>query len=176
MTDGGPFDPNRYADSAPGSDGRNGGAKTTPRLEGRNGTIWRQHVIYRRTMEDIGEEFNLSTARISQIITEARAAIPKHDLDFMRQESIELYQELGRRAMEIVDLVPAPVVVGKDGDILYENGEIVRDYSGRLRAMETAAKMDVERRKLMGLDAAQKSEVSGSVRYEMIGIDESDLK
>jgi transcriptional regulator with XRE-family HTH domain len=157
---------------------RDGGPlpQPVPRLEGRNGSIWRGHTIYRRTQEDLAEEFGITQARVSQIITEVRAGIPKHDLDAMRQESLDLYSELGRRALEIVDLVPAPVFVGKDGSIAYdESGEVVRDYTGRLRAMETAAKFDAERRKLMGLDAAQKAEVSGNVTYQIVGIDPADL-
>jgi hypothetical protein len=35
--------------------------------------------------------------------------------------------------------------------------------------------MDGETRKLMGLDSATKSEVSGSITYEVVGIDENDL-
>jgi transcriptional regulator with XRE-family HTH domain len=173
MEEFGPFDPQRYADSRRD---RDGGAPQVTRLDGRNGAIWRQYTIYRRTQEEIAEEFGISQTSVSQIIAEIRAGIPKHDLDAMRQESLELYRELTRRALEIVDLVPAPVYVGKDGAIAYDDqGKVVRDYSGRLRAIETAAKMEDHTRKLMGLDAATKQEVSGSVKYEMIGIDESDL-
>lgn len=159
---------------APGED-RNGGAYRSARMEGRDGQIWRAYTVYRHTQSRIAADFGISSTRVSEIIQQVRATIPQHDLDEMRQMSIDLYADLTRRAMEIVDLVPAPVVVGKDGDILYEDGEIVRDYSGRLRAIETAAKMDGETRKLMGLDSATKSEVSGSITYEVVGIDENDL-
>ena len=152
-----------------------GGVYKPARMEGRDGEIWRGYTVYRKTQSRLAAEYGLSQARISEIIRDARASIPQHDRDEMRQQSLELYAELTRRAMEIADLVPAPVVVGKDGDILYENGKIVRDYTGRLRAMETAAKFDAETRKLMGLDAASKTEVSGSVKYEVVGIDADDL-
>lgn len=153
-----------------------GGAASGTALEGRNGVIWRGHTIYRKTQEALAEEHGISQARVSQIIAQVKASIPDHDREQMRQESIELYAELTRRALEIVDLVPAPIYVGKDGSIAYDDdGAVVRDYSGRLRAMETAAKMDAELRKLMGLDAATKSEVSGAVRYEIVGVDVADL-
>lgn len=155
---------------------RDGGAQRASRLEGRNGSIWRAHTIYRRTMEDIAEEFGISQPRVSQIIADVRASIPVHDLDQMRNQSVELYAELTRRALEIVDLVPAPIFVGKDGSIAYDDdGEVVRDYSGRLRAIETASKMEEHTRKLMGLDSALKSEVSGSIKYEIVGVDPEDL-
>ncbi len=160
----------------PGEAIRDGGKYMPARLEGRNGQIWRAYTVYRHTQERIAADFGLSPGRIAQIIGDVRATIPQHDLDEMRQESLELYAELGRRAMEIVDLVPAPMVVGKDGDILKDDeGNIVRDYSGRLRAIETAAKMDKERRTMMGIDAAGKSEVSGALRMEVVGLDVEDL-
>lgn len=155
---------------------RDGGRAFEPSLEGRNGSVWRAVTIYRRTYEDVAHEHGISKQRVGQIIADVRAQIPQVDLDAMRQESMDLYSELGRRAMEIADLVPAPIFVGKDGNIaLDENGEPVRDYSGRLRALETAAKFDEHRRKLMGLDAAQKAEMSAQVRYEIVGVNTEDL-
>lgn len=138
--------------------------------------MWRAVTIYRRTYEDVAEEFGISKSRVCQIIADVKSQIPATDLDAMRQESMDLYSELGRRAMEIADLAPAPIFVGKDGKIaLDKNGEPVRDYSGRLRALETAAKFDEHRRKLMGLDAAQKAEMSAQVRYEIVGVNTEDL-
>jgi len=155
---------------------RDGGARKASRLEGRDGAIWRAYTIYQRTMEDIGEEFQISTMRVSQILADARASIPTVDMDAMRQESIDLYRELQRRALEIADLVPAPVFVGKDGSIAYDdNGELVRDYTGRLRAIETAAKMGEHTRKLMGVDSAIKAEISGAIKYEIVGVDPEEL-
>jgi transcriptional regulator with XRE-family HTH domain len=155
---------------------RDGGARNSSRLEGRDGSVWRAYTIYQRTQEDIAEEFGISQVRVSQIITDTRASIPTEDMDVMRRESIELYRELQRRALEIVDLVPAPVFVGKDGSIAYDDhGELVRDYTGRLRAIETAAKMGEHTRKLMGVDSAIKQELSGTISYEIVGVDPEEL-
>lgn len=148
----------------------------TRRLEGRNGEIWRRYSVYRWTQERIAEEFEISQERVSQIISEIRASLPADDLAEMRKQSLELYAELTARALEIADMVPAPVFVGKDGSIAYDtDGNVVRDYTGRLRALETAAKFDAETRKLMGLDAAQKAEVASTVRYELVGVNPEDL-
>lgn len=155
---------------------RDGGARTSPQLEGRNGSIWRAVTIYQRSYEDVAEEFGISYQRVGQIINDTRANIPTVDMDAMRQESVELYRELQRRALEIVDLVPAPVFVGKDGEKAYdEDGELVRDYSGRLRAIETAARMGEHTRKLMGVDSAVKAEISGAIKYEIVGVDPEAL-
>jgi hypothetical protein len=146
-------------------------------LEGRNGEIWRAYTIYQKTQEAIAQEFGISQARVSQIVREVRASIPENDREEMRQESLELYREMTRRALEIADLVPAPLVAGKDGEPVIdpETHKPVRDYTGRLRAMETALKFDLERRKLMGLDSATKVETSGAVRFEIVGVDVDDL-
>ena len=152
------------------------GQRGAARYEGRNGQVWRLYTVYRQNQEQIADDLGISQQRVSEIIREVRANIPAPDLDEMRQQSLGLYAELTERALEIADLAAAPVAVGKDGSIFYdENGEVVRDYTGKLRAIETAAKMDAETRKLMGLDAAGKLEIQGSVRYELVGIDPEDL-
>lgn len=146
-------------------------------LEGRNGEIWRGVTIYRKTEEALAVEHGISQQRVHQIVESVRKQIPDTDLDFARRESIEFYAEMTRRAIEIVDLTPAPVTVGKDGNVLREpdTGEVVRDYSGRLNAMQVAMKADAERRKMLGLDAAQKVEQSGSMKIEIVGVDPDDL-
>ena len=142
--------------------------------------MWQLYTLYRMNQAQVAAEVGISQQRVSEILRDVRASIPEDDKALMRAESLELYRELTRRAMEIADLVPAPVVVGKDGDILRDPDDpdlpVVRDYSGRLRAMETAAKFDAETRKLMGLDAATKTEVGGSVRYEVVGVDVTELQ
>lgn len=145
-------------------------------LDGRNGEVYRKYTVYRWTQEKIAAHYDISRQRVGQIIKAVSDTIPKHDLAEMRQQSLELYAELTARALEIADLVPAPVFVGKDGEIARdEDGNVVRDYSGKLAAMDTARRMDLETRKLMGLDAAAKQEVMSQVRYEIVSVDTSDL-
>lgn len=160
-----------------------GGPTRPETFDGRNGLVWRKYTVYRMTQAQIASDLGLTQQRVSQILQEVRESLPEDDKALMRAESLELYRELTRRAMEIADLVPTPVAVGRDGTILREPdgddgepGAVVRDYSGRLRAMETAAKFDAETRKLMGLDAATKTEVGGSVRYEVVGVDVTELQ
>lgn len=147
-------------------------------LEGRDGEVYRAVTVYRKSQERVAKEFGISQQRVSQILAEVRKQLPETDLDIMRSESLELYADLGRRALEIVDLTPAPLLAGKDGtpQIDPDTGETIRDFGGRLKAMDMAIKIDLERRKLMGLDAATKAEVAGAVRFEIAGVDLDDLK
>ncbi len=52
---------------------------------------------------------------------------------------------------------------------------IVRDYAGRLRALDMALKADDTMAKRLGLDAASKVESTATVKYEIVGVDPEDL-
>lgn len=138
--------------------------------------VYRLTVVSRLAQRVIGERLGISQQQVSEILSRARAKLPPVDLDAIRRESLELHWETQRIALELAGKEGAPVTSGKDGDIVYDtDGTVVRDYGLRLAALETARKADVEIRKLHGLDAATKTEVSGSVRYEVAGVDVSKL-
>jgi len=161
-------------------------------MDGRNGEVWRRHAVYRWTQERIAEHFGISQQRVSDIISEVRRELKPLVAEQMVQASNEFLNELQARALEIADMTPAPVTVGKDGNVLYddvldedgnpvldEDGEpkraVVRDFSGRLAAIMTAKNIDAEIRKLHGLNAPEKREISGALRYEIVGVDDDDL-
>lgn len=143
-----------------------------PRLEGRNGEVWHRYAIRSQTQAKIAEELGIGQQRVSQILDDVRKTIPEPDRQELVKHSIELLQYAQDTALEIVAMTPAPVFVGKDGSIAYdENGNVVRDYSGRLRALETAIKANDTIAKRLGLDSPTKIETSGAVRYEIVGVD-----
>ena len=147
------------------------------RLEGRNGEVWRWYSIRGKTQEWIGQHYGIHQVRVSQIIAEVRNAIPPIDKAELVQESMELIKEVKARAMEIVDMAGAPIAVGKDGIPLIDpdTGEVVRDYSGRLRALDMALKADDTLSKRLGLDSATKVETMATVKVELVGVDTNDL-
>lgn len=145
-------------------------------LEGRNGRIWQLYTVQRWSQERIAEHYGISQPRVSQIILAVRASLPAEDLAEMRLKAAELYADLVRRAYEIADLPAAPVFVGKDGTLARdEHGNVVRDYSAQMRAMELAAKFDAENRKLFGLDAATRINSTSTVKYVLEGVNTADL-
>jgi DNA-binding transcriptional regulator LsrR (DeoR family) len=137
------------------------------RLLGRNGAIW---VAYCRgkTQEALAQEHGISQARVSQIIRKVRDSIPELDRAEEVQRSLDLLHQLRQGALEIWDGAAAPVTAGKDGDLVQDPDtlEYVRDHGGRLAALTTALKVDGEIRKLLGLDAAQKVDLSVNAQAE----------
>lgn len=131
------------------------------RLAGRNGVIWRDYCGG-MTQEALAVREGISQARVSQIIAQVRDSIPEEDRELEVQRSLEMLRELRAGALEVYRMAPAPVFVGKDGDPAQdpETLEYVRDHSGRLRALDTALKVDQRIATLLGLDAAQKLDMN----------------
>lgn len=127
------------------------------RLEGRNGRIWRDYCAG-RTQEALAAEHGISQARVSQIISQVRDSIPEEVREEEVQRSLEMLRDLRAGALEIWRMAAAPVFVGKDGTPALdpEHKTWVRDHTGRLRALETALRVDLRISQLLGLDAAQK--------------------
>lgn len=127
------------------------------RLEHRNGVIWRDYCAG-RTQESLAAEHSISQARVSQIIRQVRDSIPEETREEEVQRSLEMLRELRAGALEVWHMRAAPVTAGKDGFVLLdpEDQAVVRDHTGRLRALETALKVDQMIANRLGLDAAQK--------------------
>lgn len=162
----------------------------TAELDGRDGEVWRCFAVKGWNQARIAREFGISQQRVSQIVEEVRKTIRPQLAEEMTQQSMEFLRAVQEKAWEIAEMAGAPVAVGKDGSILHEpcgcaefvaHGicehprAVVRDYSGRLNALRLAHDIDKSVRKLHGLDAPEKREMSGNVRYEIVGVDDSDL-
>ena len=141
------------------------------RLEGRDGEIYRGWLTG-TTQGKLGEKFGISQERVSDIVTRVQREMPAPDRAVLISEHLEQLRLVRERAFELVEMAGVPVFVGKDGTMAYdEHGEPVRDYSLRLRALDTAMKaMNTEAVRL-GLDAAQKVESTATVRFQLEGID-----
>lgn len=92
-------------------------------------------------------------------------------------ESAEL-DELYARALEILDRHHITVQQGRVVTMLdvETNREVpIPDDGPKLQALQVALKIRESYRKLHGLDAEKKINLSGGVRYEIVGIDPADL-
>lgn len=137
--------------------------------------VYRLRVVARLTQREIAERVGLSQQRVSQML--AGVQFPKPDLNAIREESAELHRLVQKKAFELLEMEAAPLTAGKDGGVVYdpESGVVVRDYGGRVQAAKLLLEADRELRKLFGVDAATKQEITGGVRHEVVGVDPSEL-
>lgn len=109
----------------------------------------------------------------------AYRAVQRALADIVREPAEEARQlELDRldAALEAVMKVMATEhVVIQHGRVVELDGRPVPDDAPVLAAVDRIVKLSESRRKLLGLDAAQKLDVSGEVRYEIVGVDIDDL-
>lgn len=146
-------------------------------LTEREADVYRLTVVNRLTQTEIGKRLGITQPAVSVILKAARAKIPPPDLNAIRQEAAERHLDVIRRAAELMEMEGAPVTAGKDGGVVYdpESGVVVRDYAGRVQAAKLLLEADRELRKLFGVDAATKQEITGGVRHELVGVDPGEL-
>jgi len=142
-------------------------------LTERESEIYRLTVVNRLTQREIGERLGISQQAVSVDLAQARAKLPPVDFDAIRREALALHLDTMRAALELAEMNGEPVTAGKDGEIVYdpETGKPVRNYTLRIAARKLALEAGEHIRKLYGLDAPSKIEQSGSVRYEVAGVD-----
>lgn len=117
------------------------------RLNERDQQIWDGYVGG-KTLMVLAKEHNISYQRVSQILQEIRASLPPRD----RQTIIDL--RVDQIAQGVNGVMPGLVVGDKD-------------------AIAAWVRLADREAKYLGLDSAEKVEVSGGVRYEIdFGTDE----
>jgi transcriptional regulator with XRE-family HTH domain len=137
---------------------------TGPRLEGRNGELWRGWIS--GTSQDaLAERFGISQQRVSQIIAEIRKSIPEPQKEELWCREMDFLDRLRVKAMELVDSDLPPVFSNRGHILCDENGEVVRDSSGRLAAINAAVKLHERVARMAGIDAPTRTDLSiGSVQ------------
>lgn len=127
----------------------------------RNGRWWRDYCGG-MTMEAIAARDRVTKQAVSAAIKQVRDDIPEAKREEIRQEVHDLYRRIMAEALKIADMLPPPVVAGKDGNAVVDPanpGMVFRDYTGRMRALETAAAMADRARKMFGVDEATKVQI-----------------
>lgn len=124
--------------------------KDGPRLEGRNGEIWRSY-LFGKTQEAIAEEYGISQQHVSEIIRKVRESLPEADALELRRADLERL------------------------DVMLPNNMLMA-IAGDKDAVNSVLKIMERRAKLLGLDAPTKQEVQGGLMYKVIGLDLDDPK
>jgi hypothetical protein len=145
------------------------------RFELRNMEIYEKR-IRGASLASLAGEYGLDDSRISEICSEVRRTLPERSREELIAASLDQLEFLREKVIELSNMRGAPVTAGQLGEILRdEDGEIVRDYSLRLRAIDQAHKLNQTFAKRLGLDAPTESVVKASVQYEVVGLDPEAL-
>jgi transcriptional regulator with XRE-family HTH domain len=117
------------------------------------------------TQREIGKHLDVDQSTISDYLRDYRADQPKQT----REQLIEKHQAAlawaTRRLRELAEKPAPPVTAGQHGDIVRDplTSEIVRDYSLQRQAALDLVRLQEREAKLLGLNAADVVEVTGSV-------------
>lgn len=128
----------------------------------------------RKTYQQIADELGFcDRGEAWRAVQRALVAIVKEPAERLRAVEAAKLDELYVEALDVlsrdhVTVSHGKVVKGDDGSPLLDDGP-------KLQAIDRLLKVRESYRKLLGLDAATKTEVSGGVRYEIVGIDPADL-
>lgn len=123
---------------------------------------WWDAWVAGKPQAKIARDAGVDQSTVSRAIARVRELIPEEDRSEMVAKSLAMLQELQAGALEVWHSAPAPVFVGKDGDVAIDpdSGQPVRDHGGRLRALESALKVNESVRRLLGLDATKGLDVN----------------
>lgn len=165
------------------------------RNDRRDRQIWERY-LEGWTQQRIGEEFGLNQSHVSKIIAAVRESIPEEQrrplvateiarLDRALAEAFAIlndthYQvtQSGKVAHDIVEYVTdddGNVVLDGHGNPRAREVRKLEDPTPRLQAIDRILKIGAERRKMLGLDAPTKQQITGGLKYEIVGVDPSGL-
>lgn len=137
---------------------------TKTELAARRAEAWELYVAG-WTQREIGEKLDVDQSTISDYLREYRAGVPQQT----REQLIEKHQAglawATKRLRELAEKPAPPVTAGAQGDIVRDplTGDIVRDYALQRQAALDLVRLQEREAKLLGLNAADVVEVTGSV-------------
>jgi hypothetical protein len=120
-----------------------------------------------KTYQQIADELGISKQSAYEAVHRALADTLEEPAAALRTLELEKLDAIERRYLEIIERRHAVLYQGEDTGY-DDDGPTVQAQAGLLRVSES-------RRKLLGLDSPVKVDVSGGVKYEIVGVTEADL-
>lgn len=124
---------------------------------------------YRR----IADEMSVDVHTAHTAVQRALRAIVQEPAEEVRTLELERLDLLYVAAVEVLERRHVTVSQGR---IVYEGDQPLADDVPVLQAIDRLLRIQERRAKLLGLDAATKTQVSAGVRYEIVGIDLEQLR
>jgi len=124
--------------------------------------------------EAIGRELGLDKGNAYHAVQRALEATVAEPAAEVRQLELARLDDMYMAVMKVLEAQHFTVSNGK---LIYhpETGGPLLDDAPVLQAVDRLLKIQERRARLLGLDAATKTEVSGGVRYEIVGVPTDEL-
>jgi hypothetical protein len=135
------------------------------------------------SFDEIGKHLGISKATAHRAFHRALPRIVEPEATAYRSEHLARLAMAREVVMEIIGtrhvvisnghIVSEIIGVYEDGKPIY--GEPYEDDGVTLAALDRLVKIDEREARLLGIDAEQKVNLSGGIRYEVVGVDGGDL-
>ncbi|MFF4479461.1 hypothetical protein ACFY1A_20915 [Streptomyces sp. NPDC001520] len=125
------------------------------------------------TYRAIAAELEMDVHSVHDAVKRALKEIvqePAEDVRRMELERLDVLYEAAARVLE------REHVTVSQGKIIYQGPDPLLDDGPVLQAIDRLLRIQERRSKLLGLDAATKTQVSGGVKYEIVGVDMDKLR
>ena len=128
------------------------------------------------TFEDIAEHCGYADRSGAYRAVKREQAIRQEQIsqtvDELRQQELERLEHYSAEALKVLQ---SEHLLVQSGGVVLHGGQPMHDQGPILAAIDRLVKVSESRRKLLGLDAATKSEVNGQVAFTVQGIAEGDM-
>lgn len=136
------------------------------------------------SLAQLSDRYEITVAAVSLALKDYREKhIPESQKEDMRARISQIYDENLGALYRIAKAGPIPaysngrpVVVTEADDEAGTPAVYADDWGGVLKARDAIVKVTQEMRKMYGLDEATKTDVSGKVTYEVVGVDLDSLR
>ena len=124
------------------------------------------------TYQQIADTLHVTKSSAHKMVERTLAAIVQEPAEAVRQLELDRLDAMYTAAMEVLERQHFTVSQGKVVDL---GGQPLEDDGPVLQAIDRLLKIQERRARLLGLDSATKTEISGGVKYELVGIDPDTL-
>lgn len=124
------------------------------------------------TYQRIADYFAVTRSAAFQMVQRVMEETLKEPAEQVRQFELERLDDL---EASVRDSLERRHYVVSGGKIVFDGAEKLEDDGYLLAATDRLLKIYESRRRLLGLDAAQKLAVTGGVTYQLVGVDPDDV-
>lgn len=161
--------PERLGTPGRGGDGKFTRTAETAERDARACELRGQGKSYRQISKELGYASMDGAYRAVQRCLAEIVAEPAAEALKMELERLDTMHAAAMRVLEGKHLTVS------NGRVVMLNDQPLPDDGPVLQAIDRLVRISESRRKLLGLDAAKKVDVSGGVKYEVVGVDVDDI-